>query len=111
KAALHAIGQTIIDWYSEQKYPFVDVAVPAGQDVTNGVVQVVVTESHAGKVTTRGNKWFSSDLLVNIVAERDSTPGVTNFVVDTVQEKFPFRAYAGYDNTGTAVLGHDRWNV
>jgi len=140
--ALHAIGQAIIDWYRDQNYPFVDVAVPAGQDVTNGVVQIVVTESKAGRVTARGNRWFSSDLLVgqvrlapgdriniqdleadknwinqnpfrqvNIVAERDDAPGVTNFIIDTVEEKFPLRAYVGYDNSGTPILGHDRWNV
>jgi hemolysin activation/secretion protein len=143
QAALHEIGQTVIDWYRDQKYPFLDVSVPAGQDITSGVVQFVVTESRAGKVTARGNKWFSDDLLVsqvrlapgqpiniekleadknwlnqnpfrlvNIVAERDdATPGTTNFVVDTVQERFPFRAYAGYDNSGTPILGHDRWNI
>jgi hemolysin activation/secretion protein len=142
QATLKAIGQTITDWYLSQKYPFVDIALPAGQDVTNGVVQIVVTESRAGKVTARGNKWFSDDLLVsqvrlqpgdriniqdleadknwlnqnqfrqiNIVAERDPTPGVTDFIVDTVQEKFPFRVYAGYDNSGTPILGHDRWNL
>jgi hemolysin activation/secretion protein len=139
---IHALGQVIITWYREKKYPFVDVAVPAGEDVTNGVVQVVVTESRAGKVTARGNRWFSSDFLVsqvrlapgdpinlqkleddknwinqnpfrlvNIVAYRSDEPGVTDLVVDTVQEKFPLRVYAGYDNTGTPIIGHDRWNL
>lgn len=143
QGSLRAIGQTVLDWYRGQNYPFVDVALPAGQDVTNGVIQMVVTESKAGKVTTRGNKYFSDDLLVtqvrlkpgdridikaleadknwinqnpfrlvNIVAQRDdSIPGVTNFVVDTIRERMPFRAYAGYDNTGTPILGRDRWNI
>jgi len=62
------MASTIIsDWYREHDYPFVDVAFPAGQDITNGVVQAVVTESHAGSVTARGNKWFSTGLLVSEV--------------------------------------------
>ncbi len=27
------------------------------------------------------------------------------------QDRLPLRVYAGYDNTGTPVLGHDRWNL
>jgi len=139
---LAEINQTIILWYRDNKYPFVDVAVPAGQDVTNGVVQIVVSETRSGKITARGNKWFSSEFLtsqvrlkpgdriniekleedknwinqnpfrlVNIVANRSETPGVTDLVVDTVQEKFPARFYAGYSNSGQQALGHDRWNL
>jgi hemolysin activation/secretion protein len=139
---LRAIDQTIILWYREQKYPFVDVVAPAGQDVTNGVIQILVSETRLGKVTARGNKWFSSEFLVgqirlepgdriniedleedknwinqnpfrlvNIVASRGETPGATDLVVDTVQEKFPLRAYAGYSNTGQPVIGHDRWTL
>jgi hemolysin activation/secretion protein len=142
QSTLSNINQAIIVWYRDKHYPFVDVAAPAGQDVTNGVIQIVVTESRAGKVTARGNRWFSSDFLigqvrlapgervnildleedknwinqnpfrlVNIVANRSDTPGVTDFVVDTVQEKFPVRVFAGYANDGTPILGHDRWTL
>ncbi len=141
QATLKAINQTIIVWYREQKYPFVDVVAPAGQDITNGVVQILVIETRAGKITARGNKWFSSDFLVsqvrlqpgdriniekleddknwinenpfrlvNIVAYRSDTPGVTDLVVDTIQEKFPVRAYVSYDNNGQPVIGRDRWS-
>ena len=142
ESSLRAILQSIIDWYGDQNYPFVDVAPPAGQDVTNGVVQLVVTEFRAGKVTARGNRWFSSDFLtsqvrlkpgdrinieklvedknwinqnpfrtVNIVAERNQAAGTTDFVVDTVREQFPGRVFASYDNSGTPILGHDRWSL
>jgi hemolysin activation/secretion protein len=63
QGSVQDLGQVIVNWYREKKYPFVDVAVPAGQDVTNGVVQVVVTESRLGKIGARGNYWFSSDFL------------------------------------------------
>lgn len=143
QGTLKQINRTIINWYREKKYPFVDVAVPAGQDVTNGVIQVVVVESHfSGKLSARGNKWFSSDFLVsqvrlkpgdriniekleddknwinqnpfrlvNIVANRGEESGTTDLTVDTVQEKIPVRAYAGYNNSGQAALGHDRWEL
>jgi hemolysin activation/secretion protein len=139
--SLREIDQIIITWYRDKQYPFVDVLAPAGQDITNGVVQVLVSETRRGKVTARGNKWFSSDFLisqvrlepgdriniqnletdknwinqnpfrlVNIVANRSDTPGETDLVVDTVEEKFPVRAYVGYSNDGQVALGHDRWS-
>ena len=64
---LQTIGTAISDWYRDHDYPFVDVAFPAGQDVTNGTVQLVVTESRAGKVLAHGNTWFASPLLTDQV--------------------------------------------
>jgi len=63
QASVQSLGQIVAEWYRQKKYPFVDVSVPAGQDVTNGVVQVVVAESRMGKLKTRGNYWFSDRLL------------------------------------------------
>jgi hemolysin activation/secretion protein len=142
QGSVRDLGGLIANWYRMKKYPFVDVSVPAGQDVTNGVVQVVVAESHMGKIGAKGNYWFSSDFLesqvrlkpgdrinigdleedknwinqnpfrlVNIVASRGDQPGVTDLTVDTIQEKFPARFYAGYSNSGTPIIGHDRWDL
>lgn len=142
QGSVRDLGALIANWYREKKYPFVDVSVPAGQDVTNGVVQVVVAESRLGKVDAKGNYWFSSEFLesqvrlnpgdrinigaleedknwinqnpfrlVNIVASRGAEPGVTDLTVDTIQEKFPVRAYVGYSNSGTPIIGHDRWDM
>jgi hemolysin activation/secretion protein len=142
QASVRELGALIANWYREKKYPFVDVSVPAGQDVTNGIVQVVVAESRLGKVDAKGNYWFSSPFLesqvrlkpgdrinigeleedknwinqnpfrlVNIVASRGAEAGVTDLTVDTIQEKFPARFYVGYSNSGTPVIGHDRWDM
>ena len=142
RGSVQQLGSIVAEWYRQKKYPFVDVSVPAGQDVTNGVVQVVVAESRMGKLMTRGNYWFSDHLLernvrvqpgdrinigdleedknwinqnpfrlVNIVASRGDEPGVTDLTIDTVVEKFPVRGYVGYANSGTPLLGHDRWNL
>jgi hemolysin activation/secretion protein len=64
---LQTVGAVISNWYRDHDYPFVDVAVPAGQDVTNGTVQLVVTESRAGKISAQGNKWFADSLLTDQV--------------------------------------------
>lgn len=137
---LDAITQLIVAWYRDHDHPFVDVAFPE-QDIGNGVVQGVVTEFRVGAVRVQGNEWFSSALLadqlrvaagdmidakrleedvawiiqnpfrtVNILAERGEAPATTDLVLET-SDRFPVRLYGGYDNTGTPVLGHDRWNL
>jgi hemolysin activation/secretion protein len=64
---LQSITTLINDWYRGHDYPFVDVAFPAGQDITNGNVQLVIAESRAGKILATGNHWFSSSLLTDQV--------------------------------------------
>src|ERR1700722_2682739 len=59
---LQKIQQLIVAWYRDHNRPFVDVTFPE-QDISGGVVQVIVTEFHLGQVRVEGNKWFSSDLL------------------------------------------------
>jgi hemolysin activation/secretion protein len=137
---LDAISQTIIAWYRDHDHPFVDVAFPE-QDIGNGVIQGVVTEFRVGKVAVQGNEWFSSALLaeqvraaagdaidarrlqediawlnqnpfreVSVLAQRGDAPATTDLVLRTA-DRFPVRLYGGYDNTGTPVLGHDRWTL
>ena len=65
KDVLDRISTILVGWYRDHDRPFVDVAFPAGQDVTNGVVQVVVTESRVGQILTQNNHWFSDGLLTD----------------------------------------------
>lgn len=137
---LDDISRTVVAWYRAHDRPYVDVAFPE-QDVTAGVLQAVVTEFRAGKVTVKGNEWFSSDLLrdqirlqtgqpiseqdlnadlawlsqnpfrtVTMVAEKSDTVGAVDFSLNT-QDRLPLRVYVGYDDTGTPILGLDRWNL
>jgi hemolysin activation/secretion protein len=64
RGGMAAMSRVITDWYDSVDRPFVNIAIPPGQDVTNGVIQVVVAESHVGKINVVGNEWFSSDMLV-----------------------------------------------
>lgn len=137
---LTRISQTIVAWYRARNHPFVDVVFPA-QDINTGVVQAVVTEFHLGEVRVTGNRWFSADLLrnyirarsgdaldltrlnedltalnqnpfrkVNVVAQKSEMVGATDLELQT-EDRFPLRVYGGYDNSGTAALGFDRWNL
>ena len=56
---LNSLVKDIILFYRGHDRPVVDVIVPE-QDITTGVVQLVVLEGRVGKVTVAGNRWFSS---------------------------------------------------
>ena len=121
-------------------HPLVDVVAPE-QDVTNGVVQIVVNEFRVGEVRVQGNRWFSDRIVgaaidlqhgdtidtqkllgeldaananpfrrVDLIYQPSSQPGYTDLVLNT-KDRFPVRAYAGFDNSGTAVTGRSRWNL
>jgi hemolysin activation/secretion protein len=137
---LQRISRTIVEWYRDHGRAFLTVTFPE-QDVDSGVLQVLVTEFHVGKIKAEGNKWFDSDLLigdmrlhtgdpivtsqvnedldwlnqnpfrkVELVAEPSETPGDTDLALKT-QDELPLRVYAGYDNSGTAITGRNRWNM
>jgi hemolysin activation/secretion protein len=137
---LNQITHTVIAYYGSQKHPLVDAVVPE-QDVQNGVIQIVVTEFRVGSVRTKGNRWFPNGLVsapvtlhhgdtinsarllseldaananpfrhVNLVYEPASQPGYTDLVLQT-EDRFPLRFFTGFDNSGTAATGHNRWNA
>lgn len=139
-AALQAIIRRTTDWYRAHGRPFVAVTVPP-QNVTSGVVQVVVTEYRLGAVTVAGNHWFSSGLLrresglvpgqtltlPDVQADLDwlnsnpfrtvdtlFTPGPATGTTDVTlqtQDRLPVRVYAGFDNAGVPSLGRGEWSL
>jgi hemolysin activation/secretion protein len=128
----------VIERFRAEGEPLVDVYVPE-QDVSNGVVRIAVTEFHVGKVTARGNRYFSEAQLVREMplesggAIRESdvstglallnanpyrrvdvvySPGQTTNSTDVIlqtRDRLPLRVTAGYDNAGVASLGRDRF--
>lgn len=132
---VNAIGLEAATYFKEHDRPVVSV-VPPRQDVTNGVVQLVVTEAHLGTVHVVGNRWFKTDLFrVNLrpgdeilMSQLDAdtsfyernpfrkvsaelSPGKESGSTDVtlrVEDKFPLRAYAGYDNSGVKDTGENR---
>jgi hemolysin activation/secretion protein len=137
---LNEIARRIVLFYRANNHPLVDVRVPQ-QKVSSGTVQILVTEFRAGTVTAAGNKWFSSDQLLNALEVNPGDPidnarlvrdvdwlnlnpfrqsdivyrrGVAPGTTDIVlqtEDRLPLRVYAGYDNSGNVATGHDRWRI
>lgn len=135
---LEMIKRRLILYYREHGHPLMTVEVPF-QDVTNGVVQLVLLESRLGKVKARGNQWFSSGLLTRYVRLKPGekiqtqklledvswmnqnpfrhtdviyTPGEEEGTTDielVTKDHILWRLYGGGDNTGLSPTGHARW--
>jgi hemolysin activation/secretion protein len=132
---INAIAAETARYYKEHDHPVVSVVAPQ-QDVTNGVVQLLVTEARLGQVREAGNKWFKSSLFKTrlkpgdpIIMSRleadtafydrnpfrsvtaELSPGKNSGETDVtlrVQDKFPLRVFAGYDNSGVESTGENR---
>ncbi len=59
QALLDSLRSAISQYYGSINRPFVSVAIPK-QDVTDGVIQVVVVEGRLGKLGVEGNRWFDA---------------------------------------------------
>jgi hemolysin activation/secretion protein len=138
RGGLNDMVKSIIVYYRDHHHPVVDVAVPA-QDITNGVLQVVVLEARVGNVTVAGNRWFSSSEIRDGVSVQpgdtidseqlqanldflNQNPFRTTDVVYRPGEKFgltdltlqtrdrfPARVFAGYEDSGDIETGIDRY--
>jgi hemolysin activation/secretion protein len=132
------LKKQVVSYYREHHHPVLIVEVPE-QDVTQGVIQLVVVESRLGEVVCRGNKHFtdgqlkryirmhpgdeisSRELLSSVSFMNQNqfrktdvifTPGKENNTTDIVlatKDRLPWRFYAGGDNTGTKFTGNARW--
>ena len=140
RSSLDRMRATISDHYREEGRPFLDVGIPR-QDVTEGVVQFIVTEFRVGDVRVEGNDWFSSRFIANragletgSIIDRPAldrriallsagqylsvvpefSPGATRGTTDMVlraTDRIPLQLTAGFNNTGSAVTGWERWTL
>lgn len=135
---LNLMVRDIVLYYKQNDRPLVDVSVPE-QDVNSGVIQLVAVEGKVGKIIVQGNRWFSADQLAGIIrvhpgevvrgdtiqhdaAWLNANPfrqvdlvyspgderGTTNIVLK-VQDRFPLRAYVGYEDSGNQFTGYNRY--
>ena len=140
RGKLNALIADVINFYRQHDHPIIDVIVPQ-QEITNGVVQLVILEGRVGTVTVKGNRWFPSDEFlttvqlraVNTISARQmqsdidwlnqnpfhstdvvyhpgKSMGETDVVLQTA-DRFPVRFYGGYENTGNAETGFDRYEA
>lgn len=138
RAKLELLRREVITYYQDKGHPVVVVTVPP-QDVTEGVLQLIVTEARVGEVRVEGNHYFKSERisgqvrvepgqtittgrLLADVAQLNQNPfrnvdvvfepgkdPGTTNVILRTTDRRPFRVYAGYDDTGVDVTGRDRW--
>ena len=127
----------VVAYYSESDRPFVVVTAPE-QDITSGVLQVVVVEGKVGEIKVVGAEIFDEKIYRNAInlkpgdpiskrrldaniewlnrnpfrnASVFMEPGQAVGTTDLtvrVRERPPFRVYAGVDNAGTKVTGNNR---
>ena len=140
RGKLNALIADIISFYRKHDHPIIDVIVPE-QEVTKGAIQLVLLEGHVGSVTVSGNRWFSSMELASyvrlqkgdtisshrlqndidwmntnpfhtsdVVYHPGAELGETDIVLET-KDRFPARFYAGYENSGNAATGFDRYEA
>ena len=136
--ALNEMAKNIVLLYRDYKQPVVEINIPPGQDVTDGVVQIVVTEGRIGCVRFKCNCWFDDCILqqqswlrsgqriyepclqeelvwYNQNPFRDVgvelEPGAqpgTTDIVYKVTDRKPVRYYTGYEDSGTRTTGLER---
>lgn len=132
---INAMANETARYFAEHDHPIVSVVAPE-QDVTEGVIQFVVTEARIGEVRVEGNKHFDSDLFTTrlkpgewvVMSTLDAdtafygrnpfhsvtaelSPGAESGETDItlrVQDQFPLRVYAGYEDSGVPSTGEDR---
>lgn len=127
----------IAQFYKSKNQPFVAVTIPK-QDFSNGVLQVVIEEATLGTLYVRGNcffpsRWFSDIMRIqpgqpidaqtvledvawlnlnpfrrtDAIFKPGDKPGVTDIELVTI-DRWPYRFYAGGDNTGTEPTDRNR---
>jgi hemolysin activation/secretion protein len=138
KELILEVKKEVIQYYRNNNRPVVTVDVPE-QEISCGVLQLVVTEGKLGKVIAKGNKWFSDKQLIDQIRIEPGEPIDSNTVLNDVAwmnnnpfrktnviftpgeeegttdielitaDKIPLRVYAGIDNTGNRATGRGRW--
>jgi hemolysin activation/secretion protein len=137
-ADLNAIMREVILHYREEGRPVVDV-VAAEQDITEGVVQLAVVEAMLGEVRAEGARFFKAERLAGQVRLKPGGPilstllmadlawlnrnpfrsvdlvyrpgeaDATTDVVLRIDDRFPLRAFVGYEDSGNSLTGNNRW--
>jgi len=131
------LKQRVADFYHSKNQPFVVVSIPR-QEITNCILQVVVEEARLGCIYSSGNcyfptSWLSDAMRVNpgepidmqtvfedvawlnlnpfrrtdAIFKPGAKPNTTDIELVTI-DRWPYRVYAGADNTGTIATNRNR---
>lgn len=140
RGKLSALISLVILHYRAHDRPIVDVIVPQ-QEITQGVLQVLIIENHLGTMSVSGTHWFApdeiqvgfrikpGDAISATDMQEDLTwvnqnpfhttdivyqPGKSVGLTDVdlqTKDRFPARFYAGYEDSGNTQTGFDRYLV
>jgi hemolysin activation/secretion protein len=132
-----AIIQEIVLFYRSQGREMVSVTMPP-QEITGGVLQVLVMEGYLGRVKVEGARWFDSKYIADQLKARPGqtidawqlgadvdwlnrnpfrqinlifTKGAEAGETDVVLrevDSFPLRFYGGYEDSGTQTTSNNR---
>lgn len=138
EGGLAEIKRTIQEYFHDYYYPLVVVQVPE-QDITCGVLQLILVEGRLGNVCVEGNRYFSNErfrkylnmMLDEPINERDLirdlnfmnrnpfrrvdviyAPGTDPGTTDItlfVDDRRPLRIYSGVENSGVPTTSRQRW--
>ena len=138
--SLAAMADLILAHYDAEGYPVVLVDAPE-QDLSSGKIQILVEVGTIGRVGLSRSKFSESKILrdglrlqTGELLRRGAleeqiawygrspfrvprlfvSPGLTPASADLLigfEETKPWRAYVGYDNAGTELLGEDRFRI
>jgi len=130
----------ILSYFRLLDYPIVDVFAPE-QDITEGVLQVVVKEAKIGKIHVTGNRFFSTGYVASAMrVEVGDLPHVPTIYEDAnwlsenpflrvqpvfgpgkadattdlfleVEDTRPLRVFATYSNAGNDLVGEDQYSA
>lgn len=134
---IESLKNKIADFYRSHNQPLVVVTIPK-QKICNGVLQIVVEEARLGQIYVQGNcyfpsRWFSSAIRTNpgdpingqelfedvawlnlnpfrrtdAIYKPGAKPNLVDIELVTV-DRWPYRVYAGGDNTGTISTNRNR---
>jgi len=137
---LAAVAAVVENYLKSRGFPMAAALVPP-QNIAAGALRIVISLGRVRNVNFEGNRWFSESLLrekmrlerggILQVSELERSLAWTNNnpfrrmklhvepvqgtgeadLFFKVQESFPLRFSAGYENTGNEILGWDRYSA
>ena len=89
---LQEICAEIVRFHRDHNRPVVDAQLPE-QNVTNGVVQILVVEGRVGRVIAEEHRWFSESLIIGGIRSRKGEPIDASTLLDDLNwlNRNPFR--------------------
>jgi len=105
-ASLNRLVSSLYLFYIQQDLPFVSITLPE-QDITSGIVQILVIEGTIGEIDIEGARYFSEDLYRSMLRLKSGEPLRKSVMEDDVEwiNRNPFRAGNFYLKPGQSTLG------